>query len=164
MQAAGFTASAATWVLASHWLGLILARVLLSPRVERAKAVAIVRSAIAGALCVAALVVVGVREWLAVGPFVIGFAIALVVPTTLALSGDRHPGNSGALFGLLLTLVQVGGIALPATIGFVSDRAGLRSGLSVVVVSSLCVAGFVRLALRRDQVESGSTLRRPHDS
>jgi hypothetical protein len=36
---------------------------------------------VAGALCVAALVVVGAREWLAVGPFVIGFAIALVVPT-----------------------------------------------------------------------------------
>ena len=164
VQAAGFSASAATWVLASHWLGLILARVLLSPLVERVKAAAIMRSAIAGAVCVAAFVVVGAREWLAVGPFVIGFAIALVVPTTLALSGDRHPGNTGALFGLLLTLVQVGGIALPATIGFVSDRAGLRLGLSVVVLSYLCLAGAVWLALHRDRLESGSTLRRPHDS
>jgi DHA1 family bicyclomycin/chloramphenicol resistance-like MFS transporter len=157
VQAEGFSASAATWMLASHWLGLILARVLLSPLVERVKAAAIMRSAIAGAVCVAAFVVVGAREWLAVGPFVIGFAIALVVPTTLALSGDRHPGNTGALFGLLLTLVQVGGIALPATIGFVSDRAGLRPGLSVLVLSYLCVAGVVRLALRRNRVESGST-------
>ena len=164
VQAAGFSASTATWVLASHWLGLILARMLLSARVERVKAAAIVRSAIAGALCVAALVVVGAHEWVAVGPFVIGFAIALVVPTTLALSGDRHPGHTGALFGLLLTLVQVGGIALPATIGFVSDRAGLRPGLSVVVLSYLCVAAAVWLALHRDRVESGSTLRRPHDS
>ena len=157
VQAAGFSASAATWVLASHWLGLILARMLLSARVERVKAAAIMRSAIAGAVCVAAFVVVGAREWLAVGPFVIGFAIALVVPTTLALSGDRHPGNTGALFGLLLTLVQVGGIALPATIGFVSDRAGLRVGLSVVALSYVCVAGVVRLALHRDRLESGST-------
>ena len=157
IQAAGFSASAATWVLASHWLGLIVARTLLSPRVERVKVAAIVRSAIAGAVCVAAFVVVGAREWLAVGPFVIGFAIALVVPTMLALAGDRYPGNTGALFGLLLTLLQVGGIALPATIGFVSDRAGLRPGLSVVVLSYLCVAGAVWLAMHRDRIESGST-------
>ena len=157
MQAEGFSASAATWVLASHWLGLIVARTLLSPRVERVKTAAIVRSAIAGAVCVALFVVFRAPGWLAIGPFVIGFSIALIVPTTLALAGDRYPGNTGALFGLLLTLLQVGGIALPATIGFVSDRAGLRPGLSVVVLSCLCVAGVVRLALHRDQVESGST-------
>jgi fucose permease len=157
LQAAGFTASASTWVLASHWLGLIVARVALSPQVERAKAAAIVRSAMAGALCVAIFVLVRHHGVLAVAPFVIGFAIALVVPTTLALSGDRYPGNTGALFGVLLTLLQVGGIALPSTIGFISDRAGLRPGLSVVVLSYLCVAVLVRLALRADRVESGST-------
>jgi MFS transporter, DHA1 family, multidrug resistance protein len=157
LQAAGFSASAATWVLASHWLGLILARVTLSPLVERVKAAAIVRSAIAGALCVVVFLLVRSPEWIAVLPFVVGCAIALIVPTTLALSGDRYPGNTGALFGLLITLLQVGGIALPAAIGFVSDRAGLRPGLSIVVLSYLCVAGTVSLALRRDGLESGST-------
>jgi DHA1 family bicyclomycin/chloramphenicol resistance-like MFS transporter len=157
LQAAGFSASAATWGLASHWLGLIVARVTLSPRVEHVKAAAIVRSAIGGAVCVAVFVIVGAHGWLAVSPFFIGVAIALVVPTTLAMSGDRHPGNPGALFGLLLTLLQVGGIALPVTIGFVSDRAGLRPGLSIVAVSCLCVAGLVTLALRGDRLESGST-------
>ena len=157
VQAAGFSASAATWVLASHWLGLIVARTLLSPRVERVKTAAIVRSAIAGAVCVALFVVVRAQGWLAISPFVIGFSIALIVPTTLALAGDRYPGNTGALFGLLLTLLQVGGIALPATIGLVSDRAGLRPGVSVIALSCLCIAGVVRLALHRDQVESGST-------
>jgi fucose permease len=75
-----------------------------------------------------------------VAPFVIGVAIALVVPTLLALAGDRYRGNSGALFGLLLTLLQVGGIALPAAIGVVSDEAGLPIGLSLIVMSSLGVA------------------------
>ena len=70
---------------------------------------------------------------------------------------DRYPGSAGALFGLLLTLLQIGGIALPAAIGFIADRAGLRPGLSIVAVSSLCVAAFVRLSLRGDRVESGST-------
>jgi fucose permease len=157
LQAAGFSSSTATWVLASHWLGLILARVTLSPRVERTKAAAVIRSAVVGALCVAALVVVRTTALLAILPFVVGVAIALAVPTMLALSGDRHPGNTGALFGLLLTLLQIGGIALPAAIGFVSDRAGLRPGLSIVVVSCLCVAAFVRLSLRGDQVESSTS-------
>lgn len=157
VQAEGFSASAATWVLASHWLGLIVARALLSRRVERMKTAAIVRCAIAGAVCVALFVVFRAPGWLAIGPFVIGFAIALVVPTTLALAGDRYPGNTGALFGLLLTLLQVGGIAIPAIIGLVADRAGLRPGVSVIALSCVCVAAVVRLALHRDQVESGST-------
>jgi fucose permease len=103
------------------------------------------------------LVVVHAHVWLAILPFVVGLAIALVVPTMLALSGDKYPGSTGALFGLLLTLLQIGGIALPAAIGFVSDRAGLRPGLSIVAVSCVCVAAFVRLSLRGNQVESGST-------
>jgi fucose permease len=157
LQAAGFSASASTWLLASHWLGLILARVTLSPRVEQTKTVAIVRSAVAGALCLVIFVLIRTPQWLAVMPFVIGMAIALVVPTMLALAGDRYPGNPGALFGLLLTLLQIGGIALPAAIGFIADRAGLRPGLSIVVVSCLSVAALVRLSLRADRLESGST-------
>ncbi len=157
LQAAGFTGSAATWLLASHWLGLILARVTLSPRVERIKPAAVVRAAIAGAFCVAILVLVRAQEWVAVMPFVIGLAVALVVPTMLAFAGDRYPGNSGALFGVLLTLLQVGGIALPSAVGFVADRAGLRPGLSIVAMSCLCVAVLVWVSWHTDQVESGST-------
>jgi fucose permease len=133
----------------------------LSPRVERTKAVAVMRSAAAGALCVAVFVVVHSSAWLAVLPFVIGLAIALTVPTMLALAGDRYPGHAGALFGLLLTLLQVGGIAMPAAIGFIADRTGLRPGLSLIVFSCITIAVLVRLALRGDrrgdQVESSST-------
>lgn len=157
LQAAGFSASASTWVLASHWLGLIVARVTLSPRVERRKGDAVIRSAVAGAVCVGVFVLVGEHLWLAVMPFVIGCAIALVVPTMLALAGDRYPGNMSALFGLLLALLQVGGIALPAAVGFLSDRAGLRTGVSLIACSCLLVALLVRLTPDADRVESSST-------
>jgi fucose permease len=157
LQAAGFSASVATWILASHWVGLIVARVTLSPRVERTKVVAVVRSAIAAAVCVAVFVLVGAHVWLAVMPFLIGCAVALVVPTMLAHAGDRYPGNMSALFGLLLTLLQVGGIALPAAIGVISDRAGVRPGVSLIAFSCLCVALLVWLARHADRVESSST-------
>jgi fucose permease len=61
------------------------------------------------------------------------------------------------LFGLLITLLQVGGIAMPAAIGVVSDRAGLRLGLSLIAFSCVAVALLVGMAPRRDQVESSST-------
>jgi fucose permease len=157
LQAAGFSASNSTWILASHWVGLIVARVTLSPRVERTKATAVVRSALAAAMCIAVFVLVGAHVWLAVMPFLIGCAVALVVPTMLAHAGDRYPGNMSALFGLLLTLLQVGGIALPAAIGVISDRAGLRPGVSLIAFSCLCVALFVWLAQHADRVESSST-------
>jgi len=157
LQAAGLSASASTWLLASHWLGLIVARLMLSPRVERTKAVSVVRSALAGAVSVAVFVLVGGQVWLAVMPFVIGCAIALVVPTMLALAGDRYPGNMSALFGLLLTLLQVGGIALPAAIGFISDRVGVRPGVSLIAFSCLVVALLARPAPHKDRVESSST-------
>ena len=157
LQAAGFSASVSTWILASHWVGLIVARATLSSRVERTKAVAVVRSAIAAAVCVAVFVLVGAHVWLAVMPFLIGCAVALVVPTMLAHAGDRYPGNMSALFGLLLTLLQVGGIALPAAIGVIADRAGLRPGVSLIALSCLCVALLVWLARHADQVESSST-------
>jgi fucose permease len=157
LQAEGFSASASTWLLASHWLGLIVVRVTLSPRVERTKAVAVIRSAVAGAVSVAIFVLVSEHGWLAVMPFVLGCAIALAVPTMLALAGDRYPGNMSALFGLLLTLLQVGGIALPSAIGLISDRGGLRLGVSLIAFSCLLVALLVRGSMHKDQVESSST-------
>ena len=104
----GFSAATATWLLASHWLGLILARVTLSPRVERMKATAVFRSAIAERDCVSVCSSSSRTRVAGDLPFVVGLAIALVVPTMLALSGDKYPGFNGALFGLLLTLLQVG--------------------------------------------------------
>ena len=119
--------------------------------------VAVIRSALAGAVCIAMFVLVESQALLVLMPFVIGLAIALAVPTMLALSGDRYAGHAGALFGLLLTLLQVGGIALPGALGVVSDWAGLRAGLSLLVVSCVLVALLVHLSHRSDQVESSST-------
>jgi MFS family permease len=136
----GFTPAAATWLLSSHWLGLIAARILFSHRVDRVKRTAIVRAALCGSL---SILIFAAAPWdvtLIGGPFVIGFAIAVIVPTSLALAGDRLPGNAGTLFGMLLTLAQVGGIVMPVLIGLVADRAGVRVGLSLLVANGLVVA------------------------
>ena len=144
LLASGLSASAATWSLSSHWLGLILSRALFSSRVDRAKGPAVERSAVAGAVLLLLLVTASSPVALAVGPFAVGMAIALVMPTALALAGERMSGNPGTLFGILLTLAQIGGMVLPASIGLVADRAGVRLGLSVLILSCAGIALIVR--------------------
>jgi fucose permease len=153
VELAGVSAPAATWILSSHWLGLILARALLLGRVDRAKESTIRYGAVGGAVLVLLLVVARAPVLLAVIPFAIGMAMALVMPTALALAGDRYPGNPGTLFGMLLTLAQIGGIVLPASIGWIADAAGARAGMSLIVVS-YGVIGVV-ITLFRRQVASG---------
>jgi fucose permease len=146
--ASGFSASQATAVLSSHWLGLILSRASFSSRVDQAKAVAVERSAALSALAVLVLVVSGSPSLALIGPFVVGMCMALVMPTSLALAGERIRGNPGALFGVLLTVAQVGGIVLPASIGLVAEQTSVRLGLSLLVVSFGAITLIVRRVMR----------------
>ncbi len=148
LTASGFGPEGATWALSSHWLGLIAGRVVLAGRVDVAKGAAIGRAALAGAVCLLIFVATASAWVLAASPFAIGLAIAVIVPTSLALAGDRYPGNAGTLFGLLLTLAQVGGIVAPALIGVIAERAGVRAGLSILVFNCLLVAAVSRRAAR----------------
>lgn len=140
----GMSASTATWVLSSHWLGLILSRVLFSSRVDRAKEVAVERSAVLSALALLVLVVSPSPLVVMFGPFVVGMCMALVMPTSLALAGERIHGNPGALFGGLLTLAQIGGMVLPASVGFVAQYTNVRVGLALVLASYGAIAVLVR--------------------
>ena len=142
--ASGMSASTATWVLSSHWLGLILSRALFSNRVDRAKEIAVERSAVLSALVLLVLVVSPSPVVVMFGPFVVGMCMALVMPTSLALAGERIEGNPGALFGGLLTLAQIGGMVLPASIGLVAQVTGVRFALALVVASYGAIVVLVR--------------------
>ena len=142
--ASGMSASTATWVLSSHWLGLILSRALFSNRVDRAKEIAVERSAVLSALVLLVLVVSPSPVVVMFGPFVVGMCMALVMPTSLALAGERIQGNPGALFGGLLTLAQIGGMVLPASVGLVAQYTSVRLGLVLVVASYGAIAVLVR--------------------
>jgi fucose permease len=144
LSASGFSPVVATWGLSSHWLGLLVGRVVFARRVDHAKAAAIIRGALSGAAVLLVLILVPVPAILSLGPFVVGVAIAVVVPTSLALAGERSAGNAGALFGLLLTMAQVGGMVLPPLIGVVAEATSLRLALVLGVANAVIIA---RLAL-----------------
>ena len=42
-----------------------------------------------------------------------GLAISPMAPTALSVAGDRYERNTGAVFGLLLSLGQLGGMIIP---------------------------------------------------
>jgi DHA1 family bicyclomycin/chloramphenicol resistance-like MFS transporter len=142
----GFNQSAATWALSSHWLGLVAGRLMFSGYVDREKAVAIVRAALGGAMLIAVFAAAPWPWLLAAAPFAIGVAIAVVVPTSLALAGERYPGHPGTLFGVLLTFAQVGAMIMPAAIGVVASRYGLRGGLLLLIVGGVATAAVTRRA------------------
>jgi fucose permease len=142
--ASGLSASVATWVLSSHWLGLILSRALFSSRVDNVKEMAIERSAVLSAVVIAVLVVSDSPTIVVIGPLVVGACMALVMPTSLALAGARIQGNPGSLFGALLTVAQVGGMLVPASIGFIAEQTNVRLGLAILIGSYGAIALIVR--------------------
>jgi FHS family glucose/mannose:H+ symporter-like MFS transporter len=143
-MASGLGSAAATGVLSSNWLGIIVSRALFSRRVDRAKENAVERSAVLSALVLLVLVVSSSSALVLVGPFIVGLCMALVMPTSLALAGERIEGNPGALFGGLLTVAQVGGIILPAAIGLLAEHTSVRTGLAILVASYGAIAFIVR--------------------
>jgi fucose permease len=142
--ASGLSASVATWVLSSHWLGLILSRALFSSRVDNVKEVAIERSALLSAVVIAVLVVSDSPTIAMIGPLAAGACMALVMPTSLALAGARIQGNPGSLFGGLLTVAQVGGMLVPASIGFIAEQTNVRLGLAILIGSYGAIVLIVR--------------------
>jgi fucose permease len=143
----GFSQSAATWALSSHWLGLVAGRVMFLRYVDRDKAAAIARAGLGGALLIALFAAAPWTWLLASAPFAIGVAIAVVVPTSLALAGERYPGaHAGTLFGVLLTFAQIGAMIMPAAIGIAASRHGLRAGLSLLIAGGVATAMVTRRA------------------
>jgi MFS family permease len=144
----GFQPDAATWALSFHWVGLIAGRIALARRVDRGKGRAVIAAACAGAAGVLLFVTASTPATLAVAPFLIGVAIAIIMPTSLALGAECYPQNAGTLFGILLTVAQAGAIALPAIIGVVAEAAGVRTAMAILTVNNLAVAAICARAMR----------------
>jgi MFS family permease len=144
----GFAPGAATWALSFHWVGLIVGRIALARRVDRGKGRAIIVAAAAGAAGIVLFVTASAAAILAVAPFLVGVAIAIIMPTSLALGAEFYPRNAGTLFGILLTVAQSGAIALPAIIGLVAESGGVRMAMSILALNNLLVAAICLRATR----------------
>jgi MFS transporter, FHS family, glucose/mannose:H+ symporter len=78
---------------------------------------------------------------------VIGLGMSAIYPTALGLAGDRFPGETGTVFGGVMTVALVGGVAGPIVGGWAAT-ANPRAVLAVPLVAAAAIA-VLTLAVSR---------------
>jgi len=66
-----------------------------------------------------------------------------MAPTALSVAGDRYERNTGAVFGLLLSLAQLGGMIIPWLVARVGGQAGFRTAILVSCGCGVTMAALI---------------------
>jgi fucose permease len=138
-------------VVASYWGGLAAGRVA-APIVlkRRSKPTTVALGAIATLAGIAIMSQATSSSGVMSGAFVAGAALGPLAPTLISVAGDRYPQRTGLAIGAVISLGQIGGVALPWITGRVAIAAGFRLALIVPLAAALAIAaGAVTLRLRR---------------
>ncbi len=145
----GATVSTASYLLAAYWGALMFGRTVLSRlTLRKSGGSLILTSAVAVAGSVALLLSARSILWAAISVILLGLGIAMIFPTVLGIAGSSYPSHSGTVFGILIGIALMGGIALPWIVGKLSDIRGIRTGLLVAILNALAVFGFQLMANR----------------
>lgn len=146
----GLNKSQAVLVLSLFSIGMLVARLFLTPllRVQPPGRVLVtfLAIAIAGA---ALLIAVPAGRFSEVGLFLLGFGMAAGYPVILAFVGDTYPELTGTAFGIAFVMALIGGSVLPYLTGLLGDRYGLRSALLIVPASVLAMGLLFGIVIRR---------------
>ncbi|MGH9485239.1 MAG: MFS transporter [Terriglobales bacterium] len=79
---------------------------------------------------------------------VIGFGLSAIYPTALGLAGDCFPHQTGTVFGAIMTVSLVGGVAGPLAGGWAAGSSPAKV-LAIPIVAAIAVAVFTVLIGRR---------------
>src|SRR5579885_2061910 len=71
----------------------------------------------------------------------IGFGLSAIYPTALGLAGDRFPKETGTVFGAIMTVGTLGGVAGPALGGLAADSTPLKV-LVIPIAAGTAVAAL----------------------
>jgi fucose permease len=93
------------------------------------------------------LLLAGGRDAALAGVILCGLGFANIWPLVFALTIERRPASSGALSGLMCMAI-FGGAVLPAVMGLVADRAGVRAAFAVPIACFVYLA-VLSLSVRR---------------
>jgi MFS transporter, FHS family, glucose/mannose:H+ symporter len=157
MRETGTQFGAASYVLAAFWAAVMVARALLSRVLLRVPGRRLMPwCALVSAAAAAALARASGLGTAAPAVILLGVALAGIYPMVLGLAGSCFAEYSGTVFGILFTIALAGGMLLPWTVGQIANAAGLRWGLSVVVVDFVAIGVLAMRATRRWSVSSGN--------
>jgi MFS transporter, FHS family, glucose/mannose:H+ symporter len=108
----------------------------------------------------AAIVVVSARSptgyvGMVTGFAILGFGMASIFPTTLAITGDRFPAETGTVFGAIMAVALIGGTTGPLAGGWLAAR-GALDVLLVPFVAAFAMALLTLLATRAQRAVPAS--------
>jgi fucose permease len=120
----------ATGALSLFWGGLTLGRLVLARFGDRFDHLwsAVAASVVAAVALVAAVVVPSLPASVVLFG-VVGFAFGPIYPLIMAIGGERFPGRSAAVSGILGASAVVGSVLYPPAMGFLSETVGLAAAM-----------------------------------
>jgi len=124
--------ASATLMVGLYWGALACGRILtpfVLARVSKLVLLGVASSVAAAGF--AAISAARTPFTLAAVVLITGLAISPMAPTTLSVAGDRYERSTGAVFGVLLSFGQLGGMLIPWSVARVAVSSGFRAGILV---------------------------------
>jgi len=137
-EALGLSQERSILILSLFWVGMMLARLVLS-RLLRSRAPRVIYPSCLALAMIGAGLLLATRSAPAagVGLFLLGAGLSAGYPILLGFLGGRYHDLTGTAFSAVFVVALIGGSALPFVTGALGDRYGLGASLGVV---PLCVA------------------------
>ncbi len=153
----GGSLALASYALAGYWGAIMIARAALGRLLLRVPGQTLIRSSALGvSACVVVLKFVHSPAVGATVSVLLGFSIAAIFPTVLGLAGTRYPHCSGTVFGILIGIALLGGMAMPWLTGQIAEARSIRSALWIPAAGALVIFGFellIEKLMRRRETE-----------
>lgn len=148
----GASPRTATWILAGYWAALMVGRILAAQLLEYiTKAQLVLAGGIGSAVGSAVLLFSESIAMMAVGAAIVGLSFAPIYPTVLAMAADRYQRLAGTIFGLMFAVGLLGGMLFPWSVGHLSQRYGLRSGMILPLFGALMISILVMVIARGER-------------
>jgi fucose permease len=147
----------ATGALSLFWGGLTVGRLVSTRIADRFDHASYAMAAsLLSAVALVGAVVVPVLPVSVILFGVVGFGFGPVYPMIMAVGGERFPGRSAAVSGILGTSAVIGSVVYPPIMGFLSDTIGLALAMiGAAILSGICALLLIATA-RRQPVRSVS--------
>jgi fucose permease len=139
----------ATGALSLFWVGLTLGRLtsaLIGDRFDHLR-FAVIAAVVSGLALFGAVAVPDLTVSIVLLT-VVGFAFGPVYPLIMTVAGERFPGRTAAISGLLSGSAVVGGTLYPPIMGPLSETVGLGVAMVGAGVLALAAAGALLLVRR----------------
>lgn len=158
-NASGFSPRTATLILAGYWAALMLSRILVASVFRAASKTSLVLASGLLSIIGCALLLSGHSLLtFSLGVAVIGLTYGPIFPTALAIAGDRYT-NTGTVFGLLFSVALIGGMAMPWSVGQVSQSLSVRTGMVIPLFGAvgICILSALIKARVNEAVAVNTT-------